>query len=151
VVQAAACFVVDRLILAFLIFLAFRHIAEAEPDSNSGFDFDSGSHFGSRSIAVVDSASFAGFAVVESYVETAVVLVLVAVHVQVDHEMIQVSLDPVVHVVLVHLAHALALALAHEPALAAAFALDHAPMTLTQSSYSVDYHLLGSPSTKLPW
>jgi hypothetical protein len=147
VVQEAACLVADRLILVFLFFLAFQRIAEIDSD------FDLGSEVGSDSDwLVVDSASSVEFAVVEAYVVMEVVLVLALEDVQVDHVMIQVFLDPVVHVVPLALVLVPDLGLDLVPVQAAsASALDHAQVTSKQSSYSVDSHLLDFPSMKRPW
>ena len=155
VVQEAAYFVVDPWILVFLLFLAYRRTAELGPGLGPEPDSDFDSDSGWRSVAVVvavavaDSASFAEFAAAEAYavMVSALDLVLVVVHVQAGREKIQVFLDQVAHVVL---DFALVPVLVLEP-LAFAFALDRVPSTLTQSSYSVDCHLLDSPSMKLPW
>jgi hypothetical protein len=145
VVQEAAYSVADLSNLVFLFFLAFRRTAETGSDFGSEFDFGSGS--GSDWL-VVDSASFAGFAVVEAYVVMEVVPVLALEDVQVDHVMIQVFLDPVVHAARLVLAPVLDLVPVQA---ASASALDHAPATSKQSSCSVDFHLLDFPSMKRPW
>jgi hypothetical protein len=143
VVQEAACLVADLSSLVSLFFLAFQRIAEIDSD------FDLGSGFGSDSDwLVVDSASFAEYAVVEAYVAMEVVLVLGLEDVQVDHVMIQVFLDQVVHVVRLVPAPVLDLVLVQA---ASAFAPDHAQVTSKQSSYSVDFHLLDFPLMKRPW
>jgi hypothetical protein len=147
VVQEAAYSVADLSNLVFLFFLAFRRTAETGSDFGSEFDFGSGS--GSDWL-VVDSASFAGFAVVEAYVVMEVVLVLALEDVQVDHVMIQVFLDPVVHVV--PLALDLVPVLVPVPVQAAsASALDHAQATSKQSSCFAGSRLLDFPSMKRPW
>jgi len=137
--QGVACLIVDPSNLAFLSFLAFQRIAET--DSDFGFGSGSGSDW-----LVVDSASFVGSAVVEGYVVMEVVLVLEDV--QVDHVMIQVFLDQVVHAVPLVLGLALAPVLVQA---ASASALDHAQVISKQSSYSVDSPLPDSPSKKRPW
>ena len=132
----------DRSSLVFLSFLAFQRIAGLEDfgsDSGSGSDW-----------LVVDSASFVVFAVVEAYVVMEVVLVLALEDVQVDHVMIQVVLDPVVHAVPLVLAPVLDLDLVPVQA-ASASALDHAQVISKQSSYSAGSHLLDFPSMKRPW
>jgi hypothetical protein len=151
--QEAACLVADLSNLVFLFFLAFQRIAEIDSDFDLGSGFGSGSDW-----LVVDSASFAEYAVVEVYVVMEVVLVLALEDVQVDHVMIQVFLDQVVHAV--RLVLVLAPVLDLVPVLdldlvlvqaASASALDHAPATSKQSSCSVDFHLLDFPSMKRPW
>jgi len=158
VVQEAAYFVVDPWILVFPLFLAYQRTAELGPGLGPESDSDSESDSGWRSVAVVvavavaDSASFAEFAAAEAYavMVSALDLVLVVVHVQVDREKIQVSLDQVAHVVLdFALVLALVPVLVLDP-LEFAFALDRAPSTLTQSSYSAGSRLLDSPSMRLP-
>jgi hypothetical protein len=135
--QEAAYSVADLSNRVFLFFLAFQRTAET--DSDFGFGSGSGSDW-----LVVDSASFVGYAVVGAYVVMEVVLVLGLEDVQVDHVMIQVFLDQVVH--------AVPLVLDLVPVQAAsASALDHAPATSKQSSCSVDFHLLDFPSMKRPW
>lgn len=135
------------MIQAFLFFLAFQHIAETDSDFGSELDFDSGSGW---DWLVVDSASFVEYAVVGAYVVMGVVLALALEDVQVDHVMIQVFLDQVVHVVRLVLAPVLDLALVPVQA-ASASALDHAQVTSRQSSYSAGSHLLDFPSMKRPW
>ena len=160
VVQEAAYFVVDPWILVFLLFLAYRRTAELGPGLGPEPDSDFDSDSGWRSVAVVvavavaDSASFAEFAAAEAYavMVSALDLVLVVVHVQAGREKIQVFLDQVAHVVLdfaLVLALVPVLVLVLDP-LEFAFALDHAPLILMQSSYSVGSHLLDSPSMRLP-
>jgi hypothetical protein len=143
VVQEAACSVGDLSNLVFLFFLAFQRIAETDSD----FDFDSGSGSGSDWL-VVDSASFVVCAVVVAYVVMEVVLVLAPVDVQVDHELIQVFLDPVVHVVRLVLVPVLDLVPVQA---ASASALDHAQATSKQSSCFAGSRLLDFPSMKRPW
>ena len=142
-VQEAACSVADLLNLVFLFFLAFQRIAEIDSDFDLGSGFGSGSDW-----LVVDSASFVEYAVVEAYVVMEVVLVLAPEDVQVDHVMIQVFLDPVVHAA--HLVLAPVLDLVPVQA-ASASALDHAQVTSKQSSCFVGSHLLDFPSMKRPW
>jgi hypothetical protein len=147
VVQEEAYLVADLSSLVSLFFLAFQRTAETGSDFGSEFDFVSGSGW---DWLVVDSASFAGFAVVEAYVVMEVVLDLALEDVQVAHVMIQVFLDQVVHVVRLVLVLAPVLDLVPVQA-ASASALDHAQVTSKQSSCSVDSHLLDFPSMKRPW
>lgn len=140
------------MILEFLFFLAFQHIAGPGSDSDFelGFDSDSGSgsDFGFDRIVVVDSASSVESVVVATYVVMEAVLVLVVVHVPVDRVMIQVFLG---QVVLVHAVLALALVLV--PVLdqgASASAPDHAQAISKQSSYFADSLLLDFPLMKRP-
>jgi hypothetical protein len=142
VVQEAACSVGDLSNQVFLFFLAFQRIVDFDFDFDFGFDSGSGS--GSEGWLVVDSASFVEYAVVEAYVAMEVVLDLAPENVQVDHVMIQVFLDPVVHVVRPVLAPVLVQA-------ASASALDHAQATSKQSSCFAGSHLLDFPSMKRPW
>jgi hypothetical protein len=147
VVQEAAYSVADLSNLVSLFFLAFQRIAEIDSD----FGFGSGSGSGLDWL-VVDSASSVGFAVVGAYVvmEVVPVLALALEDVQVDHVMIQVFLDQVVHVVRLVLAPVPVLDLVPVQA-ASASALDHAQVISEQSSCSAGSHLLDFPSMKRPW